>query len=127
MLDSDNWVLKEPLALLPATQQLYPSWQRFAMEKNWMPFVHRVGCVKQKRQAELKECCSSKCLAVDGVRGSKMAPIVIQAAGAESALCTCPLGICVQDDAGSEHLYVTYTVQPHMVFEVLPSGKSVHR
>ena len=65
-------------------------------------------------------CCSLR-----GARNGTRDPYFNQ--WPESALCTCPLGICVQDDAGFEHLYVTYTVQPHMVFEVLPSGKSVHR
>ncbi|GAX76774.1 hypothetical protein CEUSTIGMA_g4220.t1 [Chlamydomonas eustigma] len=32
-----------------------------------------------------------------------------------------------KDTHGFEHLYVTYMVQPHTVFEILPSGVSVHR
>lgn len=33
----------------------------------------------------------------------------------------------IQDKGGEEHLYVTYMVQPHIVFEVLPGGEAVHR
>ena len=38
-----------------------------------------------------------------------------------------PCHCAEQDKGGLEHLYVTYMVHPHIVFEVLPGGQAVHR
>lgn len=40
---SDPWTLHVPLPLLPSRGHQYPPKPDYVMEKNWMPFVHRVG------------------------------------------------------------------------------------
>lgn len=44
----DPWILQTPLPLLPSpTARSYPASAKYVMEKNWMPFTHRVRCGNQ--------------------------------------------------------------------------------
>ena len=46
--DDDPWILRTPLPLLPSRDHQYPKQAKHVTEKNWMPFVHKVG-VRERR------------------------------------------------------------------------------